>query len=61
LIDAVNDRDREFFQRNPLAKSYTRPFVPGECYPAQGDYDIVQVCYIAPGVRLRRPMKLGWV
>jgi len=56
LIDAVNDRDREFFEANPLSNSYTRPYVPGECYPAQGDFDIVEVWRVAPGVRIRIPM-----
>jgi len=56
LIDAVNDRDREFFAANPLSNSYTRPYVPGEIYPAGGDFDVVQVWRILPGVRARVPM-----
>ena len=56
LIDAVNDRDREFFEANPLSNSYTRPYCPGECYPVNGNFDVVQVWRIAPGVRCRVPM-----
>ena len=56
LIDAVNDRDREFFAANPLSNCYIRPYVPGEIYPATGDFDVVQVWRILPGVRARVPM-----
>lgn len=29
----VNQRDSEFFLKNPHVTMYTRPYVPGECWP----------------------------
>ena len=57
ILDAVSERDREWFEAHPLATEVWRPYVPGEFYPyadAKGDA-IVHVRQLAPGIRVRRP------
>lgn len=56
LIERVMERDREYFTRHPKARSYIRPYVPGECWPAQINADKVRVTRIADGLRIREPL-----
>jgi hypothetical protein len=65
IIDAVNDRDREFFTEHPRESAYLRPYVPGEYSPDSmaaigmvppklGSWVLVR--NVAPGIRTRRPL-----
>jgi hypothetical protein len=53
IIDAVCQRDKEFFAQNPQYKSYIRPFVPGETFPQFIKADHTLVTQLMPGVRTR--------
>jgi hypothetical protein len=33
IMQRVKENDRAYFQRNPFATEYRRPYVPGEAYP----------------------------
>lgn len=54
LIDDVCDFDRAFFEAHPERRSYTRPVVPGEFWPAEVIGGLVRVILVAPGVRARQ-------
>lgn len=57
LIERANDRDREYFQRNPSEDAYIRPYVPGECFPYHEPRAThVIVTRLGPGIRTRRPV-----
>ncbi len=65
IIEAVKDRDRQFFEGHPGETHYVRPYIPGEfpvalaarvgeALPAQDDW--VLVTQVAPGLRSRQPL-----
>ena len=54
LIDEVCEQDRAFFEAHPGRRSYTRPVVPGEFWPAEAAGGLVRVILVAPGVRARQ-------
>jgi len=59
IIDDVCERDKIFFELNPLAISYKRPYCPGEFYPIMPDPENVlhvRVTKIGEGVRARDPL-----
>jgi hypothetical protein len=65
IIDAVNDRDRDYFQAHPAETGYLRRYVPGEHSPASlaaigatppTQDSWVLVHNVAPGIRCRRPI-----
>jgi len=57
-ISALTDRlmlqDAAYFRQHPDARSYVRPFVPGEAWPYTVPPDPVEVEYMGPGLRRRR-------
>lgn len=56
ILDAVMERDSQYFISHPKATSYERPYVPGEAWPLdQGrrDLDRVRVIKLNPGTRSR--------
>lgn len=57
IINAVTDRDRERFERNPRLSAFVRQPVPGEFWP-QDDSRIgaVLVLFVRPGHRIRAPI-----
>ena len=66
IVDRVMERDREFFHANPAARSYQRPYIPGELSPdalaalggtAPPQDAWVIVDQIAPGIRVRRVVR----
>ncbi len=57
IVDAVCERDREYFEAHPGETSYARPYIPGEFHPGPPlpQDAMVEVCYLGPGLRSRRP------
>jgi hypothetical protein len=57
IIDAVSQRDREWFARHPGQTSFRRAYVPGETWPAHFEkVTEVEVLWVADWLRLRRPI-----
>jgi hypothetical protein len=64
LIDRVCDRDARYFREHPAALNYVRPYVRGEFYLFEPDFQekyggppyAVRVTQIAPGIRQRQPL-----
>ena len=65
IVNAVNERDREFFAAHPKETAFLRPYCPGENAPEvfhdlgvtpPGLDDWVLVHNIAPGIRCRQPI-----
>jgi hypothetical protein len=59
LVDAVCQRDAEFFAAYPDSRgSVRRPYMPGGFYPMTFDSEPIatMVTQIAPGLRMRQPM-----
>lgn len=60
IIEAVNDRDRKWFEDNPGEQSYVRPYVPGEFWPAdESGISAVRVFLLGPGLRARQTLSAG--
>lgn len=68
IIEAVSNRDRQFFEGHPGETHYVRPYIPGEfpvalaarlggALPAQDDW--VLVTQVAPGLRSRQPLGMS--
>jgi hypothetical protein len=61
IIDAVSQRDREYFEAHPWLTTYRRQAIPGEFWPIEITNIIeVEVNMIAPGFRTRRPIGPCW-
>jgi hypothetical protein len=63
IVDAVCERDSQFFKDHPAESCYLRPYVPGEfpktpSVPHHGltQDDWVLVTYLGPGLRVRKPV-----
>jgi len=54
LVDRQMLADAAYFRQHPDARSYVRPFVPGEAWPYTVPPDPVEVMYMGPGLRRRR-------
>ena len=70
ILDRVMERDREFFHAHPEARSYQRPYIPGELSPdavatsggrAPSQDAVVIVEQVAPGFRVRRIVEVSTV
>jgi hypothetical protein len=60
IIDAVQARDRAYFEQHPFESSYLRPHIPGESWPVldhPGTH--VLVTQIVPGFRTKA-LLLRW-
>ncbi len=56
ILEAIMERDSQYFTANPKITQYERPYVPGEAWPLdQGrrDLDRVLVVKMGPGARSR--------
>src|SRR4051794_22973495 len=54
LIDEVSDRDRATFEADPDLYEFTRPYQPGEFWPAlDPNVAAVRVVRMGPGMRAR--------
>jgi len=63
ITERVTERDRAYFEANPDARRYIRPYIPGEISPdaiaasgglAPSQDAVVIIEQIAPGARIRR-------
>ena len=53
IVDAVNARDREYFEAHPKEDFYLRPYVPGEAWPRHPKATEVRVVRGPVGIRVR--------
>lgn len=55
-VDFACDLDRTFFAKNPLSRSYVRPYVSGEFWPLDAHVDTALVEYVE---RVKGPLLIG--
>lgn len=63
IIEVVNRWDREYFNDNPRAATYTRPYEPGEFYPEVAEVEDGQVLVekLGPNKRVRHLIGTRWM
>lgn len=62
IIDAQMVKDRQYFEDHPEETMFVRDYVEGEMWPEVAPAgSLVQVTYLAPGVRIRKVLSEPYI